>query len=492
MSLIDIKNLTFCYDGSFVPVFENVNIRIDTDWKTGLVGRNGRGKTTLLKLIEGRFEYSGKISANVKFTYFPFEVKDKSLPTYEVLQNIRPDAEEWEIMRELNGLGVDADVLYRPFESLSKGEQTKALLGVLFLRNDGFLLIDEPTNHLDAEARKITAEYLRQKKGFILVSHDRAFLDGCVDHILSLNKTGAEIQSGNFTSWFTEFNNRQAFEEAQNERLKKDITRLSESAKRTADWADKVEASKSGKADSGLKKDKGHVGHMAAKMMKRALVTERRKQELIEQKSELMKDTEKSERLKLNPLVYRGERLISLKDVEVFYGGRRACPPVGLNVNRGDRIAVTGCNGSGKSSILKLIAGENLTHLGTVNIGGGLIVSYVPQSADGIGGSLSDFARENQVDETLFMTVLRKMDFTRDDLKCDISAFSEGRKKKALIARSLCQSAHMYVWDEPLNFIDIYSRMQIEKLIKEFAPTMIFVEHDREFVRSVATGTVNI
>ncbi len=492
MALIDIKNLTFCYDGSFVPVFENVSFRLDTDWKTGLVGRNGRGKTTLLRLLTGSFEYGGTISTSVKFTYFPFEVKDKSLPVYEVLQRIRPDAEEWEIMRELNGLGMNAEELYRPFETLSEGERTKALLSVLFLRQGEFLLIDEPTNHLDAEARVTVAEYLRKKKGFILVSHDRAFLDGCVDHILSLNKTGAQIQSGNFTSWFNEFNKRQAFETAQNERLKKDITRLGEAAKRTADWAEKVEASKSGKADSGLKKDKGHVGHMAAKMMKRALVTERRRQELIDKKSELLKDTEKSERLKLTHQVYRSERLVSLKNVEIFYGDHRGCPPVDLNVCRGERIAVTGSNGSGKSSILKLIAGERLKYTGELNIGGGLTVSYVPQSADNLSGSLADFTRDKCIDETLFMTVLRKMDFSRDDLEGDVSAFSEGRKKKVLIAQSLCRSAHLYIWDEPLNFIDIYSRIQIEELLKEFAPTMIFVEHDRAFVDSVATRTVKI
>lgn len=126
------------------------------------------------------------------------------------------------------------------------------------------MLIDEPTNHLDASARERVSAYLAKKKGFILVSHDRRFLDGCVDHILSINKTNIEVQSGNFSSWMENFQRQQAFEAAKNERLKKEIGRLKKAAKQSSTWSDKVEASKVGAAD------KGYVGHKAAKMMKRA------------------------------------------------------------------------------------------------------------------------------------------------------------------------------------------------------------------------------
>ena len=118
-------------------------------------------------------------------------------------------------MRELSYLDVDADVLWRPFETLSNGEQTKVLLAALFLNEGHFLLIDEPTNHLDTAAREKVSAYLQKKKGFILVSHDRCFLDGCVDHILSLNRNNIEVQSGNFSSFMRNFEQQQQFELSQ-------------------------------------------------------------------------------------------------------------------------------------------------------------------------------------------------------------------------------------------------------------------------------------
>ncbi len=187
MSMIKIENLTFSYPTSYDYIFENVNCQIDTNWKLGFVGRNGRGKTTLLNILLGKYEYSGNIEAFVEFDYFPYPVADQTRLTNEVFFTIAPMAEEWELMRELSYLNVEADMLYRPFNTLSNGEQIKVLLAALFCNEGHFLLIDEPTNHLDVEAREIVAAYLKKKKGFIFVSHDRYFLDSCVDHILSLN-----------------------------------------------------------------------------------------------------------------------------------------------------------------------------------------------------------------------------------------------------------------------------------------------------------------
>lgn len=221
MSMIKVEKLTFSYPESYDNIFEDINFQIDTNWKLGFVGRNGRGKTTFLNLLLGKYEYSGKIISAVQFDYFPYHVEDKSRLSEEILMEICPIAEEWELIRELSYLDVDADVLWRPFNTLSNGEQTKVLLAALFLNQGHFLLIDEPTNHLDTKAREIVSAYLQKKKGFILVSHDRCFLDKCVDHILSLNRTNIEVQSGNFSSWLLNFERQQEFEQAQNDRLKK-------------------------------------------------------------------------------------------------------------------------------------------------------------------------------------------------------------------------------------------------------------------------------
>ncbi|MDE6474082.1 MAG: ABC-F type ribosomal protection protein [Clostridia bacterium] len=486
MSIIKVENLTFAYPSSYDNIFENVNFQIDTDWKLGFVGRNGRGKTTFLNLLQGKFEYSGKIIKSVEFDYFPYPVRDKSSLTEDILRKVCPTAEEWQIMRELSYLDVDYDCLYRPFDTLSNGEQTKVLLAALFLNEGRFLLIDEPTNHLDTQARELLSAYLRKKKSFILVSHDRHFLDGCVDHILSLNRANIEVQSGNFSSFMTNFERQQEFERRQNSRLQNDIQRLQETAKRTANWADAVEASKIGAAD------KGYVGHKSAKMMKRAKVVEARQQKEIEQKSNLLKNVEVESALKISPLWYRSDRLASFSSVAPVYDGKVVCAPMTFEIKRGDRIALEGKNGSGKSSLLKLLCGQLIGHLGKVEVGSNLIISYVPQDTSHLQGRLADFAASNKIDERLFKAILQKMGFDHTQFEKDISDFSDGQKKKTLIARSLCEQAHLYVWDEPLNYIDIYSRIQIEKLLEEFRPTMIFVEHDKAFQDKIATSVIHI
>ena len=490
MSMIKVENLTFSYPGHYDNVFEDVSFQIDTDWKLGFVGRNGRGKTTFLRLLMGKYEYSGRITAPAAFDYFPYPVSDRSRPTGEILGEVCPQAQEWELLRELSRLELEEEVLGRPFATLSNGEQTRTLLAALFLREGNFLLIDEPTNHLDLRGRELLAKYLRGKKGFILVSHDRRFLDGCVDHILSLNRTSIEVQSGNFSSWMENFQRQQDFEEAQNQRLQKDVRRLRQAAHRASEWSDKVEATKNGSRNSGLRPDKGYIGHKSAKMMKRSKTIEARQEKALEEKEGLLKDRETAQALKLAPLDYHSETLASCERVEVLYGGRPVCRPVSFQINRGDRVALDGANGSGKSSLLKVLLGQDVGHTGTVKVGSGLVISYVPQDTSHLRGALTRLAREAGIEESLFKTILRKMDFERVQFEKDMEDLSEGQKKKVLLAKSLCENAHLYLWDEPLNFIDVYSRMQIEQLIREFSPTMLFVEHDAAFREAVATNVV--
>lgn len=485
MSMIKINNLTFSYPNSYDEIFKDVSLVIDTDWKLGLVGRNGRGKTTFLNLLLGKYHYHGKIISSVQFDYFPYAVKDQYRLTQQILQEICPFVEEWELLREFSYLEIENDVLWKPFEILSNGEQVKVLLAALFLNKGHFLLIDEPTNHLDRHGRTILSQYLKRKRGFILVSHDCCFLDGCIDHVMSINKTNIDIQKGNFSSWFENFENQQELEFYQNKQLKKDIKRLKQAAKRSSMWSDKVEATKKGAFD------KGYVGHKAAKMMKHSKTMEARQRQIITQKEKLLKNIETADDLKIKSLIYRGE-LVNFSHVTIKYDNHIICKNISLTLQQGERIALDGKNGCGKSSILKLILKEPVPHDGTLTLAPHLVISYVPQDTSHLHGKLSHYAQKNNIDESLFKTILRKMGFERIHFEMNIQDYSNGQKKKVLIARSLCQSAHVYIWDEPLNFIDIYSRIQIERLIKRYLPTMIFVEHDGTFSDQIATKTVFI
>ena len=514
MSLISVNHLTFYYDGSYDNIFENVSFQIDSRWKLGLVGRNGRGKTTFLNLLMGKYEYKGNISSSVVFDYFPFPVEDRKRDTIEIIEEVEPEYELWRICRELTILSVDCEVLYRPFETLSNGEQTKVLLAVLFARENHFLLIDEPTNHLDMETRETVMRYLREKNGFIFVSHDRYFLDGCVDHIMSVNKANIEVVQGNFSTWWENKRRQDEYELAENERLKQEVQRLSRAAQEKEKWSHAAEKTKY-KAKSGSTDinrgfvDKGYIGHKAAKMMKRSIAASKRAQEAAREKKGLLKNIEQAEPLKLCPLAHHRPVLAEFEDVSIFYRQgekeKNVISHLDLKVGQGERIVLYGRNGCGKSSVLKLIlnqlncgnndgeAGqENPGYHGKITLANGLAVSYVPQDTSWLFGTLQEFISACGLKENLFLTLLRKLDFSRVQFDKRMEDYSEGQKKKVLIAKSLCEQVHLYIWDEPLNFIDIFSRIQIAELLKEHKPTMILVEHDKRFVEDVATEVVQL
>ena len=272
MSLINVNHLTFYYDNGVDNIFEDVSFQIDTDWKLGFIARNGRGKTTFLNLLMGKYEYRGSIQANEPFDYFPFEVTDMSQDTVSVLEGIYPDYEFWKVCRELSLLQVSSEVLFRPFSTLSNGEQTKVMLAMLFSMENHFLLLDEPTNHLDMPTRKLLGDYLKTKKGFILVSHDRNLLDACIDHVLVINRTNIEVCQGNFSTWWENKKRQDAFEASENERLKKDIHRLKEAARQAHEWADKVEATKIGRKSEKQEKSidtRAYIGEKSRRMQMR-------------------------------------------------------------------------------------------------------------------------------------------------------------------------------------------------------------------------------
>ncbi len=225
-------------------------------------------------------------------------------------------------------------------------------------------------------------------------------------------------------------------------------------------------------------------------MMKRSKAIESRVHNAIEEKSALLQNIETASSIKIHPLRYNADRMVELEDISIIYGERNICEGISFNIQSGDRIALCGKNGSGKSSMARLILGEPISYQGIIRRGSRLKISYISQDTAGLAGNLSDYAIEYGIDHTLFKTILRKLDFSRGMFNMDIKSFSDGQKKKVMIARSLCESAHLYIWDEPLNYIDVISRMQIEELLKCYEPTLLFIEHDRAFCDNMVTKTI--
>ncbi len=495
MSLIQVSDLTFSYEGSYETIFDHVSFQIDTNWKLGFTGRNGRGKTTFLHLLQGKYPYQGSITASVAFSYFPYPVPDRKALAIEVVEAIDPEYAYWRLAREMGKLQLDEELLYRPYETLSGGEQTKLQLAVLFSRENNFLLIDEPTNHLDLQGRELVSRYLGSKRGFLLVSHDRAFLDGCIDHILSINKCTIQVQKGNFSTWQENKRRQDAFEQAENARLKKEISRLEDTVRQKSQWSDSAERKK---VSTGPRQPdtpmnfRPYQGAKAEKMMARAKAIENRRTAAIAEKSRLLKDLEYAGDLKMFQKPYHLKKLAEFRNVAISYDGREICRDISFTIELGDRIAVMGPNGCGKSSILKLLCGEPVPYAGQVYRGQGLEISLVSQESSQLHGRLADLARTSGIDESLFLAILSKLDVPKSQMDRDMASLSQGQKKKVLLAKSICQPSHLHVWDEPMNYIDVLSRMQLEDLLLSAQPTILFVEHDKTFCQAVATKTITL
>lgn len=515
MAHIQVNDLTFSYDKSADDVLKNVTFVIDTDWKLGLIGRNGKGKTTLLNLFMGRYDYTGSIKTGTRFDYFPYQVSDDDLnkEAAQLLETWKPQVEIWQVLIQMNELQMDPECLYRPFGTLSFGERTRVMLAVLFAAENEFLLIDEPTNHLDSKARDIVKAYLASKKGFILVSHDRDLLDGVCDHVLVLNRSTIEVQAGNFSSWWENKEKKDAFSQAENEKHLKEIGKLKTAADRTGRWAQKSENTKIGfdpvKENDRSISTRSFIGAKTKKMQARVKAFETRIEREIEEKEGLLQDIEKVPDLKIEPLRFHREVLINAYDLSLRYEGADKSLFEGLRfqVKRGERIILSGENGCGKSSIIKAVlqkidngdsegkyelTGSGLQISGTLDVATGMTISYVDQDTSFLSGSLKKFCETRGLNESLFLAVLRQLDLGREQFVKNMEDFSEGQKKKVLIAASLITPAHLYIWDEPLNFIDVFSRMQIEKLILQYQPTMLLVEHDIRFQEKVGTDIVRV
>ena len=537
MSLLQVSGLTFCYEGSFDNIFENVSFSVDTNWKLGFIGRNGKGKTTFLNLLQGNHEYTGSIVTDKKFDYFPYAIgsDETGKSVMELYEKWKSDTQEWRILCELAELKTDAEILYRPVKTLSQGQLTKAMLAVLFSGENEFLLIDEPTNHLDKKGREVIRDYLKSKKGFILVSHDRVLLDAVCDHMLVLNRESIEVVSGNFSIWQENKERKDAFAKAENEKHLKQIGRLKASADRAGRWAIKNENTKIGfdpvKEPERNISTRSYIGAKTKKMQSRVKNFEKRIERQIEEKEGLLNDIESVDDLKLMPLIHHKKRLVECRDFSLTY--HDSTTPVVHNLTfeicNGERVFLQGENGCGKSSLIKAVlaiqkpkqnsefspdSGHdgisdnndntklpsdvnvstdfNFTTTGTLTLASGLIISYISQDTSHLKGNLKDYAEAENLDYTLLLSLLRKLDLERVQFEKNMENYSEGQKKKVLIASSLITPAHLYIWDEPLNYIDVFSRMQIEKLIETYAPTMLIVEHDKTFTEKLATKIVSL
>ena len=523
MSKIIVNDLTFYYAQYYQPVFEHVNLSLDTDWKLGLIGRNGRGKTTFLHLLnQTLIPNQGHIRMDAKTELFPYQVNVQyhkpmdiikenigGLKTLEVLmdeilrENVERRIDEYQqllesylkmdgynmesrIRKEVNLMQLPDDLLERDYASLSGCEKTKLQIITLFLRHNAFVLLDDPTNHLDIRAKEVLITNLQKKTGFIVVSHDRDFLDKVIDHVLSINKTNIELEKGNYSSWKTNKDWKEAYEFRTRTKLEKEISALENQSVSKRKWASIAEETKNQHG-----KFERSSGSRAAQFMRHAKNAELEAEENLKIKKELLKNYEVADELTINQEKSEEALLIKVKQLKFGYSHDRsiinnAC----FEVYSGDRIWIKGANGSGKSTLLKLLSGA-LPSKDCIEYANGLMIAESCQDPLWKNGFLSDLitTREEWMKIREFCQLFNISDNT---MMRPIETFSGGEIRKLDIARAFSGQNQLILLDEPLNYMDIYFREQLEKAILKYEPTIIFVEHDERFGINVANKVIEL
>ena len=494
MSNIRISNLSFRYDDSSENIFNNLNLNLDSTWKLGLVGRNGRGKTTFLNLLRGKLHGLGDIQTRLNFSYYPIKIADPANITLYELQK-QANFEEWELDRELNLMNVNPDLLWQPFNTLSGGEQTKVLLALSFTNKDSFALIDEPTNHLDEDSRQEISNYLgKHEKGYIVVSHDRDFLNQVTDHILAIENTEIHLYQGNFATYEDTKQKRDEFNRERNQKLKGEINELHQQKEQFYHWAQKVEARKNiGRKyqhvlNRRTRLNKGAIGHAAAKMMKKSINARDRMDHKIQAKQGLMTNIEDIPELSMNFKANYHSTLLEIQHLDLQIDGKSLFKGLNLGVKNHGVVSLEGRNGSGKSTFLKMLLDKAPTvkYQGKYELADGLSISYLPQDFTEYKGTLHNFAYEHKISYEELLNNLKKMGFPRASFATPIEEMSMGQQKRVALAKSLVEPADLYLWDEPANYLDVFNQDQLIELLKKIKPAMLLIEHDEYFIEQVA------
>jgi len=507
--LYQINNGTVFFGAN--DVFENIDFQVNENEKIAIVGRNGSGKTTLLNVIMGNVDLiSGDIIKNNKIeiaylkqneladskktakeeliSVFDKQLKmsdrlkqlsllleknhdDKLIDEYTKLEEEYRFAGGYNIESEIkvifSGFGFKIEDLDRSLESFSGGEKTKVAFAKLLLRKPDLLLLDEPTNHLDLSTIEWLEDYLsKYKKAMILVSHDRTFLDRCVNVVYELEYGSIKRYAGNYTSFVEQKKNDFERQESAYKRQQKDIKRLE----------DLIEKYR-------YKKNKAAFAQSKIKYLDRM--------EKIEDPQSA--DT-KTFKAKFICGIKGGKQVLSLDHYTVGYD--KPLASVTLDIQRGDRICVMGDNGCGKSTLLKSIIDEIEPLSGYKLLGHQIEIGYFDQNLAHFNSNktvLDEIWDEHPtLTQTEVRTILGSFLFSADEVFKEVGVLSGGEKVRLSLAKLMLKKANFLILDEPTNHLDILSKEALENCLRDYDGTILFVSHDRYFIKQIATSCLVI
>lgn len=518
---IELNNIIKNY--GLKNVLNGMNLTLKTGERAAIIGCNGAGKSTVLKIIMKQENISaGTINIRKNATigmlkqiyeyeetnpnvytflqrsfehFFELETKLKKLEdemSYEkddekiseLLQKYGNVQQKYiqmggyDIQEKFNkicsGLQINEKMLNQNYNDLSGGEKTIVNLGALLLKEPSILLLDEPTNHLDMEKLEWLEKFLKEYKGTILmVSHDRYFLDKIATKTILLENGKEKIYFGNYSYFLKEDEKRTLAEFENYKNQQKMIKKMKESIKTLRKFGELA---------------KNEMFFKRAKSIEKKLAKiEQLPQVDLEQKTLL--------NFKLNIDSRSGKDVVIINNLNKNFESKNIFENANLQIHYGEKIALIGKNGTGKSTLLKIIMNEDCEYTGEIKIGQSVNIGYIPQEIkfeDDNQTILNFFEQFDNRNETEIRTSLAKYMFRGNDVFKKVSSLSGGEKVRLILAKLLKQNINFLILDEPTNHIDIETRELLEEAIKEYSGTVLFVSHDRYFINNLAERIVEV
>ena len=511
--MIDINISKVCKSFGFDLILNNIDITVQKGEKVGLIGTNGSGKSTILKIIAGQESIdSGSLSIrnNISIGYLsqiPEEkdiiVKDYINSAFKEIIELKEKLERYEdklltedykvitkymnlqekfislggyeyetkIQKILPVFNITEEILNRNFNTLSGGEKTIISLIRLLLQEPDVLLLDEPTNHLDINKMIWLEKTLKNYKGTImLVSHDRYFMDNVINKVYLLTKRGIEVYHGNYSYYIKESENRLLLELKNYKDQQKQITAMENSIKRLKEYGRLC-------GPSG-----GEI------FFRRAASIEKR----LEKLEKLDKPEDKKKlNITFDAASRSGKDVLTINNLNLSYGTKEIFNNLNLSIKYQDRLCLVGDNGVGKSTLIKeILKGNN-----SIKLGSNIKIGYIPQEIEfeDINLSVLEEARKYFIGpEQYLRSALFKYLFVGESIHKKIKYLSGGEKVRLKIFCLIQDSYNFLILDEPTNHIDIDTREMLEESLKEFTGTILFVSHDRYFINKIATSIIEI
>lgn len=518
---IELNNIIKNY--GLKNVLNGMNLTLKTGERAAIIGCNGAGKSTVLKIIMKQESISsGTINIRKNATigmlkqiyeyeetnpnvysflqrsfehFFELERKLKKLENEmsyekddekmsELLQKYGNAQQKYiqmggyDIQEKFNkicsGLQINEKMLNQNYNDLSGGEKTIVNLGALLLKEPSILLLDEPTNHLDMEKLEWLEKFLKEYKGTILmVSHDRYFLDKVATKTILLENGKEKIYFGNYSYFLKEDEKRTLAEFENYKNQQKMIKKMKESIKTLRKFGELA---------------KNEMFFKRAKSIEKKLAKiEQLPQVNLEQKTLL--------NFKLNIDSRSGKDVVIINNLNKNFESKNIFENANLQIHYGEKIALIGKNGTGKSTLLKIIMNEDCEYTGEIKIGQSVNIGYIPQEIkfeDDNQTILNFFEQFDNRNETEIRTSLAKYMFRGNDVFKKVSSLSGGEKVRLILAKLLKQNINFLILDEPTNHIDIETRELLEEAIKEYSGTVLFVSHDRYFINNLAKRIVEV